>query len=213
MNLLTETTPRGDLARLDEAWAAESSFVFLRLRGTRVFNNCGCAEAMPRLTLRRAEAAVIGPPLPGVWLRAGEDGRLEFQSPYAAVALVTDSGLHPVDPGDWTPAGDLAEPRPGGSWRLLGREGDVFNRYGEKIALPDLLPAAAERHPGETSASAIPPARRAAFWCLRRRPTPPRAVPCRAYSATAFPAPTGPCASRPATHSPGLPTENSTCRR
>ncbi|MFO1528671.1 MAG: class I adenylate-forming enzyme family protein [Kiritimatiellia bacterium] len=122
----------------------------------RVFNNYGCAEAMPRLALRDAgaadEAAIIGPPLPGVRLRAVDAQRLEFQSPYGAVGFVTDDGFRAVSDDDWIPTGDLAEPLPGGAWRLLGREGEVFKRYGEKIALPDLLAAARAVHPGEAAA-------------------------------------------------------------
>ncbi len=122
----------------------------------RVFNNYGCAEAMPRLTLRpaeaAAEAAVIGPPLPGVRLRAEDGQRLEFQSPYGAVGFVTDDGFRAVSDNDWIPTGDLAEPLPDGAWRLLGREGEVFKRYGEKIALPDLLAAVRATHPGEVAA-------------------------------------------------------------
>ena len=115
-----------------------------------------CAEAMPRLTLRPAEAAddaaVIGPPLPGVRLRAVDAQRLEFQSPFGAVGFVTDDGFRAVSDDDWIPTGDLAEPLPGGAWRLLGREGEVFKRYGEKIALPDILAAARTAHEGEAAA-------------------------------------------------------------
>ena len=35
---------------------------------------------------------------------------------------------------------------------LYEQAGEVFKRYGEKIALPDILSAAAERHPGQTAA-------------------------------------------------------------
>ena len=122
----------------------------------RVFKNYGCAEAMPRLTLRPAEsaddAAVIGPPLPGVRLRAEDGQRLEFQSPFGAVGFVTDDGYRAVSDHDWIPTGDLAEPLPGGAWRLLGREGEVFKRYGEKIALPDILSAVRAAHAGEATA-------------------------------------------------------------
>src|ERR1035441_6572038 len=59
-----------------------------------IFNNYGCAEAMPRLTLRRAEAATvahhIGWPLPGVEMQSDEGSRVLFRSPYGAVALMDE---------------------------------------------------------------------------------------------------------------------------
>lgn len=108
-----------------------------------IFNNFGCAEAMPRLTLRRAELASIahhiGWPLPGIELKADVAGRLLFRSPYGAVALVDESGFTPVTESTWVPSGDLACAWEDGHWELLGREGEVFKRYGEKISLLQIL--------------------------------------------------------------------------
>lgn len=107
----------------------------------RVYNNYGCAEAMPRLTLRPAEAsplgANIGHPLPGVELRVDERDALLFRSPYGCVGYVDGDGFHGVEADDWVPTGDLArEAGTGdGSWELLGRANEVFKRYGEKISL------------------------------------------------------------------------------
>ncbi len=108
-----------------------------------VFNNYGCAEAMPRLTLRRAEAAPvahhIGWPLPGVEMKADDEGRMLFRSPYGAVALMDETGLLRVTPETWVPTGDLGCGFPDGHWEILGRSGEVFKRYGEKISLPQIL--------------------------------------------------------------------------
>lgn len=118
---------------------------FLRERfpNAQIYNNYGCAEAMPRLTLRRAEdapeASQIGFTLPGVEMKADAERRLLFRSPYRAVAFVDDEGFHPVADEDWIPTGDLGEQLPDGSWRLLGRANEVFKRFGEKISLPTLL--------------------------------------------------------------------------
>lgn len=123
----------------------QEQLAFLRERfpKAQIFNNYGCAEAMPRLTLRRAEdapeASQIGFTLPGVAMRADQDRRLLFRSPYRAVAFVDDEGFHPVADDDWVPTGDLGEQLPDGSWRLLGRANEVFKRFGEKISLPTLL--------------------------------------------------------------------------
>lgn len=107
-----------------------------------IFNNYGCAEAMPRLTVRHAEEADIGSdvgcPLPGVAMRAGEAGELLFRSPLGAVALIDDEGLHRIAPEDWTATGDLGRIE-AGRVILTGRASEVFKRHGEKIALPILL--------------------------------------------------------------------------
>ncbi|HEV2459358.1 MAG TPA: AMP-binding protein [Ktedonobacterales bacterium] len=108
-----------------------------------VYNNYGCAEAMPRLTLRRADAspagANIGRPLPGVELKTTDDNRLLFRSPFGCVGYVDGDGYHALTAGDWVPTGDLAHALPDGSWELLGRAGDVFKRYGEKVSTPSIL--------------------------------------------------------------------------
>jgi acyl-CoA synthetase (AMP-forming)/AMP-acid ligase II len=108
-----------------------------------IFNNYGCAEAMPRLTLRRAEAAPvahhIGWPLPGVEMKSDEASRVLFRSPYGAVALMDEAGFNRVDDTTWVPSGDLGHALEDGHWELLGREGEVFKRYGEKISLPQIL--------------------------------------------------------------------------
>jgi|CZKV01.1.fsa_nt_gi acyl-CoA synthetase (AMP-forming)/AMP-acid ligase II len=108
-----------------------------------IFNNYGCAEAMPRLTLRRAEAAQvanhIGWPLPGIEMKTDESERVLFRSPYGAVALMDEKGLIRVDDSTWVPSGDLGRVMEDGHWELLGREGEVFKRYGEKISLAQIL--------------------------------------------------------------------------
>jgi acyl-coenzyme A synthetase/AMP-(fatty) acid ligase len=118
-------------------------FLYRCFPEAEIFNNYGCAEAMPRLTLRRAEdapeASQIGFTLPGVEMKSDAEKRLLFRSPYRAVAFIDDEGFHPVTDADWIPSGDLGEKMPDGSWRLLGRANEVFKRFGEKISLPQLL--------------------------------------------------------------------------
>jgi len=107
-----------------------------------VFNNYGCAEAMPRLALRRADeaddAADIGAPLPSVELRTSAAGELQFRSPYAAVACFDERGFHRLA-SDWIGTGDLGVMDGQGHWHLTGRLSEVFKRHGEKISLPMLL--------------------------------------------------------------------------
>jgi long-chain acyl-CoA synthetase len=118
-----------------------------------IFNNYGCAEAMPRLTLRQAdeaaEASDIGRPLPGVRLRAGKDGSLAFQSPYGAVGFMDSRGFRSIGPDEWVPTGDLGEPTGHGTWRLTGRACEVFKRYGEKVSIPSVLAGVLRRWDGQ----------------------------------------------------------------
>ena len=116
-----------------------------------IYNNYGCAEAMPRLTLRKAqdsaEAADVGKPLPGVELRLDEDRGLCFQSAYSAVAFVDEAGFMAVEDNTWLSTGDLAEELDSGRWRILGRQGEVFKRFGEKISLNNLLKSVSDVWP------------------------------------------------------------------
>ncbi len=109
----------------------------------RVFNNYGCIEAMPRLTVRRAEegdvASDVGTPIDGVELCSSPDGQLLFRSPYSAVGFCDGRGYHSIGPEDWISTGDFGYRAPSGHWQLEGRASEVFKRYGEKISLPMLL--------------------------------------------------------------------------
>ena len=108
-----------------------------------IFNNFGCIEAMPRLTVRLASeadsSADVGRPLPGVQLESDSDGRLLFRSPYASVGFCDAGGFHAYAPDEWVPTGDLAHRGRDGRWELDGRSSEVFKRYGEKVSLPLLL--------------------------------------------------------------------------
>jgi acyl-CoA synthetase (AMP-forming)/AMP-acid ligase II len=107
-----------------------------------VFNNYGCAEAMPRLTIRRAEeaseAANIGRPLFGIEMRGDDQHAILFRSPYGAVGVVENMKFTAIAADDWIPSGDLGEMNDDGSWRLLGRASEVFKRHGEKVSLAAL---------------------------------------------------------------------------
>jgi acyl-CoA synthetase (AMP-forming)/AMP-acid ligase II len=120
-----------------------------------IFNNFGCAEAMPRLTLRRAEdaddAADVGFPLPGVELRVSDTEALEFRSPYGAVGVVEADRFIEITPETWVPTGDLGGPTPRGSWQVTGRATEVFKRHGEKVSLQSLLAAVHGSWPGQAA--------------------------------------------------------------
>lgn len=107
----------------------------------KIFNNYGCAEAMPRLAIREAtasdNAAVIGRAIKGVELSLSPSGELLFRSEYGAVAQISGDTLELLS--GWTPTGDLALQADDGQWQLLGRANEVFKRYGEKVSIPQVL--------------------------------------------------------------------------
>jgi len=119
-----------------------------------IYNNYGCTEAMPRLTLRHVDEdddpSVVGKPLPGIVMRTGEAGEVLFQSPYGAVGVVDEGGEYAeITDADWVPSGDLGECLPNGSWKIHGRRGDVFKRFGEKISLSQVKEAIGRSWDGE----------------------------------------------------------------
>ncbi len=115
----------------------------------RIFNNYGCAEAMPRLAIRSAEAsdsyANIGKPISGVALRRSESGEITFRSDYAAVAAIEGERIHTFANGMWLGTGDVGEEDSSGNWMLTGRLSEVFKRYGEKISLQSVV-GVVQRH-------------------------------------------------------------------
>jgi len=119
----------------------------------QIYNNYGCAEAMPRLTIRSMEeseeAANIGKPIPGVELKNSETEEILFRSQYQAVGLYDGTGLFMPGNQDWIPTGDFGELADDGYWRIKGRTNEVFKRYGEKISLPQLLETINENWDGQ----------------------------------------------------------------
>jgi acyl-CoA synthetase (AMP-forming)/AMP-acid ligase II len=131
------------------------AFLHDRFPNAQIYNNYGCAEAMPRLSLRRAEdasrAAHIGFTLPGIEMTSNSEKHLLFRSPYGAVGYIDDAGFHGISTAEWVPSGDLGEPVADGGWRLLGRANEVFKRYGEKISLLRLLATVKDHWSGEAA--------------------------------------------------------------
>ncbi len=121
----------------------------------QIFNNYGCAEALPRLTLRKAEAAEqaaeIGLPLPGIEMAANENREIIFRSRYGAVGVIEEGAFTAITPEMWVKSGDLGEPLPSGTWRLLGRASEVFKRHGEKISLATLITTVSRAWQGQAA--------------------------------------------------------------
>jgi len=110
------------------------------LPNAKIFNNYGCAEAMPRLTLRPAEAAEeaghVGWPLPGIEIGSSPNGELLFRSPYGAVGQADEDGFRAIGPEDWVKTGDMGRQMDDGHVELTARSSEVFKRHGEKVSIP-----------------------------------------------------------------------------
>jgi acyl-CoA synthetase (AMP-forming)/AMP-acid ligase II len=118
-----------------------------------IYNNYGCAEAMPRLTVRRAadssDGANVGRPLAGIEISTNEEQAILFRSPFGAVGVVEAQEFRPIDPVEWIPSGDLGNIEEDGSLKLIGRSSEVFKRHGEKISLASLSSSIAAIWPGQ----------------------------------------------------------------
>ena len=121
----------------------------------RVFNNYGCAEAMPRLTVREStqapEGANVGRPLCGVEIAAGDDHAVMFRSPFGAVGVVEDQVFRAIPREEWIPSGDLGCIEADGSLRLIGRNSEVFKRHGEKVSMAVLASTVAAPWHGQVA--------------------------------------------------------------
>lgn len=130
--------------------------IYAMFPNARVYNNYGCAEAMPRLTVRAANASGdptdVGPPLPGIEIRTDDQGALVFRSRYGAVGIVEQGVFSPIRADTWVRSGDSAESTPAGHWRLTGRLSEVFKRHGEKVSLPTVLSTVAAAWTGQFAA-------------------------------------------------------------
>jgi acyl-CoA synthetase (AMP-forming)/AMP-acid ligase II len=117
-----------------------------------IFNNYGCAEAMPRLAIRKAQdadqATSVGRAIPGVKLSTSQNGEVLFRSPYRIVARFISGALEEIDDQRWLPTGDVGELHDDGQLWIMGRGNEVFKRYGEKISLAQIVETIASEWKG-----------------------------------------------------------------
>lgn len=141
----------------------------------RTFNNYGCAEAMPRLTITPLDVLAgpgdLGHPLPGIEFSTvptpgeppatpspGEPpttpptGELRFRSKYGAVGMVEDGRWRAIADDEWLSTQDVAALDANGRATLLGRRSEVYKRFGEKVSVAQQLAAVREVWPGQAAA-------------------------------------------------------------
>ncbi|RIK91830.1 MAG: hypothetical protein DCC73_14775 [Proteobacteria bacterium] len=109
----------------------------------RLYNNYGCAEAMPRLTVREVVSeqdpvTLVGRPLPTLHVRLdGEtSGPILFQGASASLGTLDANGRI-IDHGAWIAAGDVGEWR-GDQLHVLGRHDQVIKVGGERLSLMEI---------------------------------------------------------------------------
>ncbi|MCB0393246.1 MAG: acyl--CoA ligase [Bdellovibrionales bacterium] len=107
----------------------------------KVFNNYGCTEALPRLTVQEmsieSPIGEVGKPLIGIEMTTNSDGEILFKSPYSAVARITENGIQRLT-DEWIPTGDFGDCQ-NGKWQVKGRNNEVFKRHGEKIVVQSVI--------------------------------------------------------------------------
>lgn len=117
----------------------QMKFIHRLFPNAEVFNNYGCTEAMPRLTLRHerenANPANIGHPLLNIKLKTNNSGRLYFSSPYGAIGVMDSRTLQFKEFKDWVATDDFAQRCSDGSWEVIGRTNEIFKRFGEKVSV------------------------------------------------------------------------------
>jgi len=104
-----------------------------------IFHNYGCTEALPRLTIRPAsdfdDPMTLGSPLPGIELDIDTASGLRFRSAFGCNLIADEDHVQLIQRDEWIATGDQAELLENGHFRLIGRNSEIFKRYGEKVSL------------------------------------------------------------------------------
>lgn len=110
----------------------------------RIYNNYGCTEALPRLTVTQVRddshpVTYVGQPIESIELRiasADSIGPIEFRGASVSMGLVgRDGSLEPH--GDWIASGDLGRLEQG-ALHVLGRHDQVAKVAGERFSLVEI---------------------------------------------------------------------------
>jgi len=109
-----------------------------------LFNNYGCTEAMPRLTVTRVHdeshpVTLVGKAIGSIELRIASReavGPIEFRGSSTSLGLVQrDGSIQPH--GDWIASGDLGRMQDG-QLHVLGRHDQVIKVAGERFSLMEI---------------------------------------------------------------------------
>jgi long-subunit acyl-CoA synthetase (AMP-forming)/predicted GNAT superfamily acetyltransferase len=114
-------------------------FRFFQAHGIALMSGFGMTEATGGITMTRPgryKDDSLGPALPGIELRVGEDGELAVRGPYVMIGHVeSPEGERTIDADGWFGTGDLVELDADGHVRLVDRKKEIYkNVKGETIA-------------------------------------------------------------------------------
>lgn len=124
-------------------------------RGWPCYLTYGATEAASQIATQRAPAvAGCGPPVPGVEVRVGEDGRVALRGDNL-LSYYLPSGACGLDPGGFFAPGDLGRFDEEGHLHVLGRADDVIVTGGENVH-PLQIEAALEEDPAIAAAAVFP---------------------------------------------------------
>lgn len=125
-----------------------ASFAYLRalFPAARIYNNYGCTEAMPRLTVCRVRGdahpvTLVGPAIGTIRLRIGahdgtEVGPIEFQGESASCGLLRADGSVQAHP-EWIASGDLGR-LDRDLLHVMGRHDQIVKVGGERFSLIEI---------------------------------------------------------------------------
>ncbi len=110
----------------------------------RFYNNYGCTEAMPRISVAEvcdeaASAAEVGVPLEGLKIRVtgGDTGVIQFRGESAALGTLRDDlTLEVFD--EWIESGDFGKISEGNVLHVLGRIDQIVKIGGERVSLAEI---------------------------------------------------------------------------
>jgi long-chain acyl-CoA synthetase len=114
-------------------------FRFFQAHGVALMSGFGMTEATGGITMTRPghyKDDSLGPALPGIELRVGDDGELAVRGPYVMIGHVeTPEGERTISADGWFGTGDLVELDADGHVRLVDRKKEIYkNVKGETIA-------------------------------------------------------------------------------
>ncbi|MBA4609948.1 long-chain fatty acid--CoA ligase [Aeromicrobium sp. Marseille-Q0843] len=125
---------------------------FYRGVGLNVFEGYGLTETTAALTVNHPGAqriGTVGPPLPGVEVRIGDDGELQFRGPQVFTAYWNaEAATRDVLSEDgWFSTGDLGEVTEDGFVKITGRKKELIVTAGGKNVSPAILEDRVRAHP------------------------------------------------------------------
>ena len=113
------------------AWLNPEIELFFRAAGFDVLQGYGMTETSPVITLNeyhREKVGSVGPALPGIEVRIGEDGEILTRGPHVMLGYYQNEAAtrHVVEPDGWLHTGDLGSMDADGCVTITGRRKEIL---------------------------------------------------------------------------------------